>query len=261
MNLDLSGKNALVCGSSKGIGWATAQKLAVLGANVTLVSRSAEIMSDLVSQLAKQPGQDHDFLMADFSQRADLRRKIVGLTSHKTIHILINNTGGPKGGPILDAELEEFEQAFNNHVLCSHLLVKACVPGMKKEGYGRIINIISTSVKQPIPGLGVSNTIRGAMGNWSKTLAGEVGPFGITVNNLLPGFTATDRLEEIIQSRADKQGVSADQVREVMRQSVPVGRIGEPGEIGRVIAFLASPAASYINGTNIVVDGGRTGSL
>jgi 3-oxoacyl-[acyl-carrier protein] reductase len=261
MNLDLTGKNALVCGSSKGIGKAAAIELAELGANVTLVARSASIMAELISELSHTKGQQHDFLKADFSDSADLKKKVSGLTARKTIHILVNNTGGPPAGPILSAVPDEFVNAFHNHLICGHLLAQAVVPGMRKAGYGRIINVISTSVKSPLDNLGVSNTIRAAVANWSKTLANEVGPFGITVNNLLPGYTNTGRLGSLITGWAEKKNKSEDAIQEEMKQNVPLRRFGEPREIGSVIAFLATPAAGYISGTNITVDGGRTKML
>ncbi|RME93192.1 MAG: SDR family oxidoreductase [Bacteroidetes bacterium] len=261
MNLDLSGKNALVCGSSKGIGKAAAIELAQLGANITLVARSATILTELTRQLARDKQQHHDFLQLDFTDSADLRRKIKTLCSNKTIHILVNNTGGPPPGPILEAAIEDFQQAIHNHLYCSHILVKAVVAGMRKDGYGRIINIISTSVKAPLDGLGVSNTVRAAMANWSKTLANELGPDGITVNNVLPGFTNTQRLQQIISRKAKTQGLSEAEVIATMKQSVPLRRFADPAEVGAAVAFLASPAAAYITGTQITVDGGRTRSL
>ena len=261
MDLNLKNKNALVCGSSKGIGKAAAIELARLGANVTLVARTAAILSDMVQSLDTTKGQRHDFLQADFTHSADLKKNIKGLTLQKPIHILVNNTGGPPGGPITEALTSQFEQAFHNHLICSHLLTQSVLPGMKNAGYGRIINIISTSVKQPIEGLGVSNTVRAAMANWAKTLATEVGPFGITVNNVLPGFTKTDRLTEIIQARADRTGEPKEAIIASMVSEVPAGRFAAPAEVGGVIAFLATPAAAYISGTNIVIDGGRTKSL
>lgn len=261
MNINLKGKNALVCGSSKGIGKATAIELAALGANVTLVARSATIMSELIQELDHSQGQQHNFLQADFSDCADLRKKVHSLALGKTIHILINNTGGPPGGTIIDASTAAFEQAFNNHLLCNHILVQTVVPGMRKEGYGRIINIISTSVKSPIPNLGVSNTIRAAVANWSKTLADELGPDGITVNNVLPGFTNTGRLDSIITTKANRQGIPEDEMATIMKSSVPLRRFAEPSEIANAVAFLASPAAAYISGTNLTVDGGRTKML
>lgn len=261
MNLDLKGKNALVCGSSKGIGKATAIELALLGANVTLVARSATIMSDLVQQLDDSQGQQHDFLQADFSDSADLRKKLRGLTLTKTIHILINNTGGPAAGPLLSATTAEFEQAFHNHLLCNQLLVQAVVPGMRDANYGRIINIISTSVKSPLNNLGVSNTVRAAVANWAKTLANELGPDGITVNNVLPGYTKTGRLDSLITKWSEQRNQSKEEIAEGMKLNVPLRRFAEPNEVGNAAAFLASPAAAYISGTNITVDGGRTRML
>lgn len=261
MDLNLKGKNALVCGSSKGIGKASAIEIAKLGANVTLVSRSPEIMAEIIPQLDHSKGQQHDFLQADFTNSSDLKRKIDLLTTGKPIHILINNTGGPPGGPIVDAQVEEFVQAYHNHLICNHILVQAVLKGMKQAQYGRVINIISTSVKAPIDGLGVSNTTRGAVASWAKTMANEVASFGITVNNVLPGFTKTERLYSIIEKFAQKQGVSTEEQTKRMEKSVPANRFAEPEEVGAVVAFLASPASGYINGINVPVDGGRLKNL
>lgn len=263
MNLNLLGKNALVCGSSKGIGKASAMQLATMGANITLVSRSPEKMSQVIEdmQMDTNAGQDHDFLVADFGDSKDLKKKVHGLVAKRDYHILVNNTGGPPGGPVMDAKVEEFKTAFHNHLICNHMLSLLLIPGMKKEGYGRIINIISTSVKTPIEGLGVSNTIRGAVASWSKTLSNEVAHFGITVNNVLPGFTKTERLNELFGNRAEKLGISYEEMLEQLRGQTPVRRLGDPLEVGAAVAFLASPAAAYINGINLPVDGGRTPTL
>lgn len=261
MNLNLNGKNALVGGSSKGIGKAIALELAALGANVTLVSRSPELMAAIIRQMKRRPGQDHDFLAADFTQRSDLHSKVSALLSEKPVHILVNNTGGPASGPILDAPLSAFEEAFHNHLLVNQMLAQLVVPGMIREGYGRIINVISTSVKAPLDDLGVSNTVRAAVANWAKTLANELGRHGITVNNVLPGLTDTDRLRELIEKKAAASGAAFDAVANAMRMSVPAQRFAEPEEVAAAAAFLATPAAAYINGTHITVDGGRTRSL
>lgn len=261
MNLNLTKKNALVCGASKGIGLAAAVELAELGANITLVARSGDQLAELVHRLHRDSSQEHDFLVADFSKPSELSKRVKTLLLRKKYHILVNNTGGPKGGPIIQAELEEFQSAFTNHILCSQILTQLLSPFMMEEGYGRIINVISTSVKEPIPGLGVSNTIRGAMACWSKTMAGELGRHGITVNNVLPGYTDTQRLSSIIEARAEKTGKSREEVAEEMKAAVPLGRFADPLETGAVIAFLASPAAGYVNGINVPVDGGRTKSL
>jgi 3-oxoacyl-[acyl-carrier protein] reductase len=262
LNLDLQHKNALVCGGSKGIGKAAAIALAELGASVTVVARSAiELESSLSVLHRRNADQDHDMLVADLSDLEDLRIKMIGLASTKNYHIIINNTGGPAGGPLALASTEALSSTFSQHILASQVILSCLLDGMKKEGFGRIINVISTSVKEPIEGLGVSNTIRGAMGNWAKTLANELGTFGITVNNVLPGFTNTARLQSIIATKAIKTGSSEDEIAAEMKSTVPLGRFAEPEEIAAAIAFLASPAASYINGINIPVDGGRTRSL
>jgi 3-oxoacyl-[acyl-carrier protein] reductase len=260
LDLNLRNKNALVCGSSRGIGRAAATEIAKLGANVTLVARTADSLEDVRKDLDTSLGQKHDFIVADFADLTDLKKRVRNLTSVKTIHILINNTGGPPGGPITEAKLEEFTTAFSNHLLCNHILVQAVTPGMKKENYGRIINVISTSVREPIDNLGVSNTTRGAVANWAKTMSKELGPFAITVNNVLPGYTETDRLKEIIKARASKSGQSEEATADAMKSNVPLRRFANPNEVGGVIAFLTTPAAAYINGTNVTVDGGRTKS-
>ena len=261
MNLELLNKNALVCGSTQGIGKAIAVELALLGANVTLVARDENKLKEVAEELDAAKKQKHGYIVVDFSKPDDLKKKIEAHTKKDTVHILINNTGGPPGGPILEAKTEEFTQAFSNHLICNHILVQAVVAGMKKEKYGRIINIISTSVKQPIKGLGVSNTIRAAVANWSKTLAGELGPCGITVNNILPGATNTERLKSLQEIRAKKAGISFSEEQKEWLKEIPAGRFAEASEIAAAAAFLASPAASYINGINIPVDGGRTGNL
>ncbi|AXG69994.1 NADPH-dependent reductase BacG [Kordia sp. SMS9] len=262
MNLNLQHKNALVCGSTQGIGKAAAKELANLGANVVLTARNEEKLKNVLAELDTTKGQQHNYIVADFQDPNGLREKIEAyISENHPFHILINNTGGPAGGPVFNAKIDEFERAFTQHLKCNHVLVQTLVGGMKEAGYGRIINVISTSVKQPLDGLGVSNTIRGAVANWSKTLANELGQFGITVNNVLPGATATERLSEIIKNKAAKTGKTIDEVSEAMKNSVPAKRFAQPKEIANAIAFLASEAASYINGINVPVDGGRTKSL
>ncbi len=261
MNLDLTGKRALVCGSTQGIGKASAMELAKLGANITLVARNEEKLKATLAELEKKGGQQHTYLVADFENAEQLKQKIHQYTQAETIHILINNTGGPPAGLAINAKEEEFIKAFSNHLLCNHILTQACVEGMKKEKFGRIINIISTSVKIPLRNLGVSNTIRGAVANWAKTLSVELAPFGITVNNVLPGATMTGRLEAIIATNATKTGKGFGEAKEELIKEIPAGRIGDALEVAAAVAFLASPAAGYINGINLPVDGGRTGSL
>ncbi|WP_413582026.1 SDR family oxidoreductase [Bdellovibrio sp. HCB288] len=254
---DLQGKTAVVCGASQGIGAATAQLLAQRGARVIALARNEEKLKAL---LASFPGEGHKYFAVDLADTAELK-KLIPKISQEKIHILINNSGGPKGGPLLEASIEEFDAPIRAHLHAAHLLVQAVVPFMKSVKYGRIVNIISTSVKNPIPGLGVSNTVRGAMASWSKTLAGELGPFGITVNNMLPGYIRTGRIESLMGAAAQKNGNSIEEVEEQWIKTIPAGRIGDPLEAAEGIAFLVSPAASYINGINLPVDGGRTPSL
>lgn len=258
MDINLNGKNALVGGSSKGIGKASAIELAALGANITLLARSVERLEATLALLDTSRGQQHDCIAVDFSDQEALENAVSRAVAQKTYHILINNTGGPPAGPITQASKDGFLQAYHNHLLCNHLLSILLIPGMKKAAYGRIINIISTSVKAPLDGLGVSNTTRGAVASWAKTMANELAAFGITVNNVLPGATATERLQEIIDNKAQKTGHSSEQVQTHMQSEIPMGRFGKPEEIAAAVAFLATPAAAYITGTNITVDGGRT---
>jgi 3-oxoacyl-[acyl-carrier protein] reductase len=180
---------------------------------------------------------------------------------HNPIHILINNTGGPPAGQISAATSSEFLFAYNLHLINNHNIAIAVLPGMQAGGFGRIINIISTSVKIPLPNLGVSNTTRAAVGAWSKTLAAEVAKHGITVNNVLPGATNTARLSSIITNKATKINSSIDAVSTEMLHEIPMGRFGESHEIAAMAAFLCTPAAAYITGQSICVDGGRTGSI
>ena len=260
MDFNINNKNALVCGSTQGIGKATAMALAAEGTNVTLVARNEDKLKQVIAELPSH--RNHNYIVADFSNPEELKGKVTSfIEEHHGFHILINNTGGPKGGPVFSAELSDFENAFTQHLKCNHILAQSVVPFMKSEGFGRIVNIISTSVKQPLDGLGVSNTIRGAVANWSKTLANELGSFGITVNNVLPGATSTERLAEIIKNKSSKSGVTIDDASNAMKNSVPAKRFAKPEEIANAITFLASETASYINGINLPVDGGRTKSL
>ena len=261
MNLDLKGKRAIVCGSTQGLGLASAVELALLGCDITLVARNEDKLKDAITILANSGLQQHNYLVADFDDMAMVKNAIDEFTKNNTVHILVNNTGGPSGGTALSATADEFLSAFNNHLINNHHLVQAVVPGMKAAGFGRIVNIISTSVKIPISGLGVSNTIRGAVANWAKTLATELGPFGITVNNVLPGFTKTGRADYVIAAKAQKTGKTIDEVMAGLLAEIPAGRIGLPEEFGAAVGFLCSPAAAYINGINLPVDGGRLGCL
>ena len=261
MDLDLSGKRAIVCGSTQGIGRASAIELALLGASVTLIARNETALKEVVTQLNGTGGNNHDYLLADFNFPDRLKKIIDSYTASNIVEILVNNTGGPPAGLAIDATPDAYITAFQSHLLCNQILSQAIVPGMKEKNYGRIINIISTSVKTPIKGLGVSNTIRGAVANWAKTLSAELGPYGITVNNVLPGATMTQRLESVLKEKSELTGRTIEDLKKEMIADIPAGRISDAHEVAAAVAFLASPAAGYINGINIPVDGGRTKSL
>lgn len=262
MNLDLTGRRALVGGSTQGIGKAVAQELALLGAHVTLIARNPDELENVRNGLLNLKQQKHHTLLADFSDPEQVKDVVSGyLAKGNEVHILVNNTGGPAGGPLLSDEPEKFLATFNQHLICNHMLAQLCMDGMIDSGYGRIINIISTSVKAPLPNLGVSNTIRAAVASWAKTLSNEVGKYGVTVNNVLPGATATQRLQNIILSKANKNAQKEEEVKEEMLKEIPLARFAEANEIANAVAFLASPAAAYITGINLPVDGGRLSSL
>jgi len=252
----------MVCGSTQGIGLSCARILAEMGATITLVARNEKALSEAMQSLPAAKGQQHEVIRADFSDPDQLKQRLEEyFQKGREINILVNNTGGPPGGPITDATTDQFESTFRQHLICNHLLVQAVLPGMKKSGYGRIINVISTSVKQPLKGLGVSNTIRAAVANWSKTLATEIAPYGITVNNVLPGATATSRLSTLIDAKSTKTGKTTAELEADMVREIPMGRFAKPEEIAQAVCFLASPAAAYITGINVPVDGGRTACL
>lgn len=263
MDINLKNKRAVVCGSTQGIGKAAALELANLGASIVLIARNEAALKQTKDELNTEQNQRHEYIVADFSKPAELKSKVAEYlaANDAPVHILVNNTGGPPAGKAIDAKPEDFLSTFQAHLICNQILVQALVEKMKQEKYGRIINVISTSVKQPIPNLGVSNTIRGAVASWAKTLAGELGEFGITVNNVLPGSTWTGRIESIIENRAKATGKPPEEIQRQMEAEIPARRFAEASETANAIAFLASPAASYINGINLPVDGGRTASL
>lgn len=262
MDLDLTGHHALVCGASQGIGRACAIELAQLGANVTALARREDELKQLVEALSRiHDLQKHDFVVADSGDTDGLRATAEKLVAANPVHVLVNNSGGPPPGPVRGAKVEAFLDAYRKHLVANHVLAETVIPGMQAAKYGRIVNIISTSVKEPIQGLGVSNTTRWAVAGWSKTLAAELAPFGITVNNVLPGSTHTPRIEQIVQTRAQKTGVDVEAMQREMESEIPMRRFADPSEIAAAVAFLCSPAAAYITGINVPVDGGRTRSL
>lgn len=261
MNISLEGKTALVCGSTQGIGLAVAKELAQNGATCILLARNELMLKEVVADLPNGFQQKHQYAVADFMDIQQVKEVVAALVASQTIHILVNNTGGPKSGPITEAVEEDFEKAFQQHIVGNQVLTKAVIPGMKAAGYGRIINIVSTSVRIPIANLGVSNTIRAAVAGWAKTMANELGPFQITVNNILPGFIDTARLKSLIVANAERRKLPEDSIKKGMLAEIPAGRFGNAAEIAAAAAFLASPAAAYINGVNLPVDGGKTGSF
>ncbi|MBL8963199.1 MAG: SDR family oxidoreductase [Phycisphaeraceae bacterium] len=262
MELSLAGRRALVCGSTAGIGRACAVELAALGAEVVLAARDARKLEDVRAGLDGGQGRRHTAIVVDFSDAGSVEEASRALAGDgRPVHVFVSNTGGPPGGSMLDTTEDQLRSAFQSLVLSPHTIARAVVPGMKHAGYGRIITIASTSVKSPIPNLGISNAVRAAAANWSKSLAAELAPFGITVNNVLPGYTETERLASLLSARADKSGVPLDRIRSEAVSSIPAGRFGRADEVAAAVAFLSTPAAAYINGINLPVDGGRLGTL
>lgn len=262
MDLNLAGRHALVCGASEGIGRAAAHELALLGADVTVLARRAEVLADVAAALPRVAAeQHHGSLAIDVADAAALQAKVGALVAARPVHILINNTGGPPGGRAIEAGADDYLAAFQRHLLANQSFAQLTVPGMREAGWGRIVNVVSTSVKEPIANLGVSNTIRGAVASWAKTLSKELGADGITVNNVLPGYTRTQRLEQILQDRVQATGKDEAAISAAMLATVPTGRFAEAQEIAAAIAFLASPAAAYITGVSLAVDGGRMQSI
>src|SRR5579859_402987 len=251
MLLDLSGRHALVCGASQGIGRASAIELAELGASVTLLARSPDALKMATDALPRRAGQHHRWLAVDMQQTDNLHTALADIVADHPLEILINNTGGPPGGPAHTADMAAYETTFRQHLLAGQTLVQALLPGMRASGYGRIVNVISTSVKEPIAGLGVSNTVRAAVAAWAKTLSGELAADGITVNNVLPGYTRTARLDGLLATQSAGTGRSREELERGMLASVPAGRFGEAAEIASVVAFLCTPAAAYVNGVSI----------
>ena len=262
MDLHLKNKVSLVCAASEGLGKASALELAREGSRVAICSRSKEKLISTQKEIKDETGAEVEIFVTDLTVHEEIKQLQKDVKNKLgDIEILVNNTGGPTGGPITDANTNSFEEAFRMHLVNNQILVQKVIEGMKREKYGRIINIISTSVKAPIPGLGVSNTIRAAVANWAKTLSIELGVYGITVNNVLPGFTNTNRLKSLIAKKAEIQGKTVQEIAKVMQSQVPVARFGQPNEVANAVAFLCTPAAAYINGINLPVDGGRTKSL
>lgn len=262
MNLNLAGKRALIGGASQGLGAACAWQLARQGAEVIALARNEDKLAELIRQLPTTEGQKHSFIKADSGDLPHLSTELQAcLADGGPISVWVNNTGGPAPGPAHLASPQEFVHAFSQHLPGSQVILQLLLPGMRELGYGRIINVLSTSVKTPIANLGVSNSIRAAMANWAKTLSRELAADGITVNNVLPGLTRTARLESLMRHRAQVAGRSEEEIEKEMMLELPIRRFAEPKEFANAVGFLASPAAAYINGINLPVDGGATASL
>lgn len=261
MDLDLTGRHALVCGASDGIGRAAAHELALLGASITVLARRADALARVCDALPAPSGQRHRLLALDMDATDALGAAVGAHVAAHPVQILVNNTGGPAGGPAHAAQETAFVDAFRRHLLAGQCLVQAVLPAMRAARWGRIVNVVSTSVREPIAGLGVSNTVRGAVAGWAKTLSRELAGDGITVNNVLPGYTRTGRIDQIVAERSARTGQTADAVIAAMQATVPAGRFAEPAETAAAIAFLCTPAAGYINGVSLPVDGGRMASI
>lgn len=261
MDISLTNKTAVICGSSQGIGLAAAISLAELGATCILIARNPETLHTALQQLPVHENQQHQYAVADFSDVLSVEQAIKDIVKNNQVSILVNNSGGPQPGPITAASAKDFEDAFKQHLICNQILTNAVLPAMKTAGNGRIINVISTSIKSPLPNLGVSNTIRAAVASWAKTLANEIGRYNITVNNVLPGLTDTARYQKLLENSAKNTNRTTAEVDLELINTIPLLRIAKAKEVADVIAFLASPAASYISGTSIPVDGGRTAAL
>ncbi len=258
MYLDLSGKWALVGGSSKGIGLAVAQELSRLGASVILTGRDETALMAAKATLAGP----NETVVVDFQSNSSIDKLLAGITEKgRTINILVNNAGGPPSGSFMESRADAMIQALNTHLFAMDQMSRALAPGMRSSGYGRIVNIVSVTARVPLKNMILSNTVRGAVLNWSKTVSLELAPYGITVNNILPGYTRTQRAIDLWQSLSKNQGCSPEDIEKNWKSQVPMGRLAEPEEIANVVAFLCSPAASFVTGISMPVDGGWTPSV
>ena len=261
MKINLNNKKALVGGSSKGLGYAVAKELAKCGAIVTLASRNEPLLKKNVIELEKITGNNHNYIVVDYNNSRDYKEIIDDFFKTNSVDILVNNTQGPPSGDVLSVTESDYKNTFNLLFQNTVNTSIAALKNMKKNGWGRIINMTSVSVKEPLSYLALSNTIRSAVSSWGKTLSIESGKYNVTVNNILTGFFNTERLKELNSEKAKKFNVESKEVFKKMSEMVPMKRIGEPEEFGYLIAFLASEYADYINGANIPIDGGLLKSM
>ena len=261
MNISLKSKNALIGGSSKGLGNAVARQLALSGAKVTLVARSEDLLVSTIHELNKLTKCKHDYIICDYNDHEKYSKIIGQYLANNQIDILINNTQGPKSGDVNSLSIEDYQKAFDllfkNTVYTTMLAIKK----MKKNNWGRVINLTSVSVKEPLSYLALSNSMRSSVISWAKTLSNDIGHKNVTVNNILTGYFDTERLKELNSDKAKKFNLEFSELYDAMRNQVPLGRIGKPEEFGYLITFLASEYASYINGANIPIDGGLLKSI
>ncbi len=261
MDFSLKNKTALVGGSTQGIGKAIAKQLAENGASVVLLARNEAKLIETLSELKNTEGVSHKYIVADFSDLENFKKSVSGFFKENTVDIVINNTGGPPAGAAMDKSLDDFQRTFEMHLLVNHFLAQQAIEGMKQNGWGRIINVLSSTIKQPKTNMVLSNSIRAAVANWAKTLATELAPYGITVNNVLPGYIATERLNALNLFKSEKSSKNLDDVTKEMLSEIPIGRLGQPEEMAYAVAFLCSEMANYITGINLPVDGGVLKSL
>ncbi|WP_140938855.1 SDR family oxidoreductase [Sphingobacterium lumbrici] len=261
MQISLKGKRALVGGSSSGLGKAIAIQLAHCGADVTLMSRSAEKLEETLTALDRSQGQNHGYIVTNFNDYADHKKTLTDFFRTHTIDVLINNTNGPQAGTLLSKQEEDYQQAFELLFQNAVFMTNLALPYMKAQGFGRIINVSSMTVKEPQDGLVLSNTMRTALVSWSKSLSNAVAADGITVNSILTGYFDTDRLNNLMEMQAEKEGIVLDQVKQKRIQSIPMNRLGDPQEYGYLVAFLASEYASFLTGASIPLDGGIAKTL
>jgi len=262
LDLGLKNKIALVCGSSKGLGKATAKCLALEGASVILCSSNPDNLQKAKRDIQEVSTAEVTAISANLSEHDDVSRLIeILFKQYSCIDILVNNTGGPPPGKFEELSIDAWRKAYEAMFVSAVMLTQSVLPGMKSQRWGRILNITSIAVKQPVENLILSNSIRAGITGFARTLANEVASFGITVNNILPGFTRTERLVNLAEETAGRKGVSIEEAYQTWVKDIPMNRLGEPEEFGNVVAFLASERASYVTGASITVDGGWVRSL